>query len=53
MRLVRQRMKIVIEPSAAVAGAAVLSDQFKSLADLARVGVIITGGNLDLDHLPW
>lgn len=53
MRLVMQRMKIVIEPSAAVAVAAVLSDQFKSLADLARVGVIISGGNVDLDHLPW
>ncbi|MCH9034373.1 MAG: pyridoxal-phosphate dependent enzyme [Planctomycetes bacterium] len=53
MRLVMQRMKIVIEPSAAVAVAAVLSDQFKSLGGLARVGVIISGGNLDLDHLPW
>ena len=53
MRLVMQRMKIVIEPSAAVAVAAVLSDQFKSLAGLARVGVIISGGNVDLDHLPW
>ncbi len=53
MRLVMQRMKIVIEPSAAVAVAAVLSDQFKLLADLARVGVIISGGNVDPDHLPW
>ncbi len=53
MRLVMQRMKIVIEPSAAVAVAAVLSDQFKSLAGLSRVGVIISGGNVDLDHLPW
>ena len=53
MRLVMQRMKIVIEPSAAVAVAAVLSDQFKSLGGLARLGVIISGGNVDLDHLPW
>ena len=53
MRLVMQRMKIVIEPSAAVAVAAVLSDQFKSLGGLPRVGVIISGGNVDLDHLPW
>ncbi len=53
MRFIMQRMKIVIEPSAAVAVAAVLSDQFKSLAGLARVGVIISGGNVDLDHLPW
>ena len=53
MRLVMQRMKIVIEPSAAVAVAAVLSDQFKSVGGLARVGVIISGGNVDLDKLPW
>ncbi|MEE9130281.1 MAG: pyridoxal-phosphate dependent enzyme [Phycisphaerales bacterium] len=53
MRFILQRMKIVIEPSAAVAVAAVLSDQFKSLGGLARVGVIISGGNVDLDHLPW
>ena len=58
MRLVMQRMKIVIEPSAAVAVAAVLSDEFKSLPLDASptsggVGVIISGGNVDLDHLPW
>ena len=53
MRLVMQRMKIVIEPSAAVAVAAVLSDEFKSLGGLPRVGVIISGGNVDFDHLPW
>ena len=53
MRLVMQRMKIVIEPSSAVAVAVVLSDQFKSLTGLPRVGVIISGGNVDLDHLRW
>ncbi|MCH7847196.1 MAG: pyridoxal-phosphate dependent enzyme [Planctomycetes bacterium] len=58
MRLVMQRMKIVIEPSAAVAVAAVLSDEFKSLpldasSTSVGVGVIISGGNVDLDHLPW
>ena len=46
MHLVRQRMKIVIEPSAAVAVAAVLSDEFKRLDGLARVGVILSGGNV-------
>ncbi len=58
MRLVMQRMKIVIEPSAAVAVAVVLSDEFKSLrldasSTSGGVGVIISGGNVDLDHLPW
>lgn len=54
MRLVWERMKIIIEPSAAVAVAAVLSDDFKSHASEAkRVGVILSGGNVDLDRLPW
>ncbi|MEE8154631.1 MAG: pyridoxal-phosphate dependent enzyme [Phycisphaerales bacterium] len=53
MRFIMQRMKIVIEPSAAVAVAVVLSDQFKSLGGLARIGVIISGGNVDLHNLPW
>ncbi len=50
MRLVWQRMKILIEPSAAVAVAAVLSDEFKRLSVLTRVGVILSGGNVALDH---
>jgi threonine dehydratase len=51
MRLVWEVMKIVIEPSAAVPVAAMLSGR----APLAskRVGVILTGGNVDLDALPW
>lgn len=55
MRLVWERMKIIIEPSSAVAVAAILSDEFKSFAggDLQRVGVILSGGNVDLDRLPW
>jgi len=51
MRLVWERMKIIIEPSAAVAVAAVLGspDTFRN----QRIGVILSGGNVDLDHLPW
>jgi len=51
MKLVWQRMKIVIEPSSAVALAAVFAqpELFKG----KRVGVIFTGGNVDLDKLPW
>ena len=49
-------MKLVIEPSAAVAVAAVLSPQFGevvgSLGQL-KVGVVLCGGNMNLDHLPW
>ncbi|MCC6867278.1 MAG: pyridoxal-phosphate dependent enzyme [Burkholderiales bacterium] len=51
MRLVWERAKIVIEPSSAVVFAAILEG---SLAVAGRrVGVIVTGGNVDLDRLPW
>jgi len=53
MRLVLERMKLVIEPSAAVGLAAVLSDEFRALDRLGRVGVVLSGGNVDLDCLPW
>jgi threonine dehydratase/serine racemase len=53
MRLVWERMKIVIEPSAAVAVAAVLSEEFRALENLDHVGVILSGGNVDLGDLPW
>lgn len=51
MRIVWERMKIVIEPSAAVPVAALLERK----VDLAgqRVGIILSGGNVDLDGLPW
>jgi threonine dehydratase len=44
-------MKIVVEPSSAVPLAAILAypDVFRD----RRVGVILTGGNVDLDRLPW
>lgn len=51
MRLVWERMKIVIEPSAAVAVAAVLGGELGK--QYARIGIILSGGNVDLDHLPW
>ena len=53
MRLVWERAKLVIEPSAAVAVAAIFSDSFRALPGLARIGVVLSGGNVDLDALPW
>ena len=51
MRLVWERLKIVIEPSAAVPVAVLLenADQFEG----TRTGIIISGGNVDLESLPW
>lgn len=53
MRLVWERMKVLIEPSSAVPVAAVLSDEFRELDGLDRVGVVLSGGNVDLERLPW
>jgi len=51
MRLTWEVMKIVIEPSSAVPVAALLSARMPLAGK--RVGVILTGGNVDLDALPW
>jgi threonine dehydratase/serine racemase len=53
MRLAWERAKLLIEPSSAVALAAALSERFRALSGLSRVGIMLTGGNVDLDHLPW
>src|SRR5436190_18796254 len=51
MRTIWETMKIVIEPSAAVPYAAVIEN--KIAIEGKRVGIILTGGNIDLDALPW
>ncbi len=51
MRFVWERVKIVIEPSAAVA-VGVLWERKIDLSGL-KVGVILSGGNVDLNKLPW
>jgi threonine dehydratase len=51
MRMIWERMKIVVEPSAAVPLACLL----EATLDVRgmRVGIILSGGNVDLDRLPW
>lgn len=51
MKLVWERMKIIIEPSSAVPVAVALANKAK-IKDL-KVGIIISGGNVDLNQLPW
>jgi threonine dehydratase len=51
MRQLWEVLKIVVEPSAAVPYAALL-DAPAALRS-RRIGLIVSGGNLDLDHLPW
>lgn len=51
MRMIFERLKQVVEPSAAVALAALL--EHPAAVRGLRVGVILSGGNVDLDRLPW
>ena len=51
MKITWQRMKIVMEPSSAVPLATILKN--RDIFAGKRVGVIVTGGNVDVDHLPW
>jgi threonine dehydratase len=51
MRLIWERMKIIIEPSCAVPLAAVLNH--KAVFANKKVGIILTGGNVDLEKLPF
>lgn len=53
MRLVWERAKLLIEPSAAVPVAAVLGKEFRNFAGVRRVGIVLSGGNVNLDNLPW
>ena len=51
MRTIWETVKIIIEPSAAVPYAAIIEEKID--IDGKRVGIILTGGNVDLDALPW
>lgn len=51
MRLIWERMKLVVEPSSAVPLAALLEKKIAQPGE--RVGIILSGGNVDLGHLPW
>lgn len=51
MRSVWERMKIIIEPSCAVPVAACMDQKFGVKGK--KIGIILTGGNVDLEKLPW
>lgn len=50
MRLLWERLKLLVEPSSAIVFAAVLRNRERFAG--RRVGLILSGGNVDLDHLP-
>jgi threonine dehydratase len=51
MRTIWERMKIIVEPSAAVPLACLMEGTLELKG--MRVGIILSGGNVDLDRLPW
>lgn len=51
MRVIWETMKIVVEPSGAVPYAAIVEGKIDYRSK--RIGIILTGGNVDLDALPW
>jgi threonine dehydratase len=53
MLLLWERAKLLVEPSSAVALAAILNDRFDPDVTVRSIGVILSGGNIDLGRLPW
>jgi len=54
MRTIWEVLKVIVEPSGAVAYAAIVENSGMNLAaPHAKVAIVLTGGNLDLEHLPW
>ena len=51
MRLLWERLKLVVEPSGAIGFAAVLRNRERFAG--RSIGIVISGGNMDLDTLPW
>jgi threonine dehydratase len=51
MRLLWEKLKMTVEPSSSVPLAMLL--ERKISLDGLRVGIVLSGGNVDLDHLPW
>jgi threonine dehydratase len=51
MRQILEVMKVLVEPSGAVSYAAIVEGRLA--ASGANIGIILSGGNLDLDRLPW
>jgi len=53
MRLLWERAKLLVEPSSAVVLAAMLTKEFQAKAQPGNVALVLSGGNANLDQLPW
>jgi len=53
MRLLWERAKLLVEPSSAVVLAAILDPRFRQRPPVNAIGAVLSGGNVNLDKLPW
>lgn len=53
MRLLWERAKLLVESSSAVALASALSKSWQPAPEVRSIGIILSGGNVNLDRLPW
>lgn len=53
MRLLWERAKLLVEPSSAVAFAAALTGEFREMTLGHHIGIVLSGGNVNLDALPF
>jgi threonine dehydratase len=53
MRLLWERAKLLVEPSSAVALAAVFTDEFRKSFREHHIGIVLSGGNVNVEALPF
>ena len=53
MGIIHKIFDMIVEPSGAISLAAVLSDEFRKLENIDSIGIILCGGNVDEENLPF
>ena len=53
MSLIHEEFEMVVEPSGAISLAAVLKDEFREKQGIGSIGIILCGGNVDPENLPF
>jgi threonine dehydratase len=53
MTLIHEIFGMVVEPSGAISLAAVLKDEFRAKDGISSIGIILCGGNVDPENLPF
>ncbi len=53
MTLIHEEFGMIVEPSGAISLAAVLKDEFREKQGIGSIGIILCGGNVDPENLPF